>query len=75
MPPDGSVVVRDTGSEQEAELVAGALRSAGIEAAVIGGRYGGGAYGAIGLWQVIVHSEAVRDAREIIDAFESGTEG
>jgi hypothetical protein len=69
VPLGKGVVVYDTMAESVPELIAGALRSAGIGASVIGGRIGEG--GSPGRWQVVVHHDDVRDAREIIDVLEA----
>jgi hypothetical protein len=68
MSSTGGEVVYHTLSEGQAELIAGALRSTGIGATVLAGRFG--SHSATGEFSVLVHADVAQDAREFITALE-----
>jgi putative signal transducing protein len=69
MAGDGLVVVGVFGTEQEAEVVCGLLRSAGIECLIRQTNIGAGASDGltvVGPYEVVVHAEDLEAAREVV---------
>jgi hypothetical protein len=69
MSSDGVVVVDVFGTEQEAEVVCGLLRSAGIECLTRQTNVGAGASDGmtvVGPYEVVVHAEDLDAARELV---------
>jgi hypothetical protein len=69
MGSDGLVVVEVFGTEQEAEVVCGLLRSAGIECLTRQTNVGAGASNGltvVGPYEVVVRAEDLEAAREVV---------
>lgn len=69
MGSDGLVVVDVFGTEQEAEVVCGLLRSAGIECLTRQTNVGAGAsdgMSVVGPYEVVVRAEDLEAAREVV---------
>jgi hypothetical protein len=69
MGSDGLVVVEVFGTEQEAEVVCGLLRSAGIECLTRQTNVGAGAsegLTVVGPYEVVVRAEDLEAAREVV---------